>query len=128
MGPMASSGSSRARSSRVDRKVIEAASIFAALGDETRLRIVTRLCRAGPQSIVRLTEGSRVTRQAVTKHLVALSKAGLVRGERVGRETVWELEPRQLAEVRRYLDAISAQWDDAIGRLKTFVETPASKG
>ncbi|MBN1240989.1 MAG: helix-turn-helix transcriptional regulator [Gammaproteobacteria bacterium] len=115
------------RSSRVDRKVAEAASIFAALGDETRLRIVTRLCRSGPQSIVRLTEGSRVTRQAVTKHLHALSEAGLVRGERVGRETVWELEPRRLAEVRRYLDIISAQWDEAIGRLRTFVESPPSK-
>jgi DNA-binding transcriptional ArsR family regulator len=114
------------RNSPVDGKVAEAASIFAALGDETRLRIVTRLCRSGPQSIVRLTEGSRVTRQAVTKHLLALSNAGLVRGERVGRETVWELEPRRLAEVRRYLDAISAQWDEAIGRLKTFVETSKS--
>lgn len=112
------------RNAAAERNVAEAASVFAALGDETRLRIVTRLCRAGPQSIVRLTEGSRVTRQAVTKHLQALSKAGLVRGRRSGRETVWELEPRRLEEVRGYLDAISAQWDEAIGRLKAFVEPP----
>lgn len=117
----------RPRGSAVDANVAEAASVFAALGDETRLRIVTRLCRAGPQSIVRLTEGSSVTRQAVTKHLLALSNAGLVRSERVGRETVWELEPRGLAEVRRYLDRISAQWDEAIGRLKALVEMPSSK-
>ena len=113
----------RARSSIADRKVVDAASVFAALGDETRLRVVTRLCRGGPQSIVSLTEGSRVTRQAVTKHLRALSKAGLVRSERVGRETVWELEPARLVEVRGYLDLISAQWDEAIVRLRAFVET-----
>src|SRR5690606_40531429 len=108
---------------RAGRKVAEAASIFAARGDETRLRIVSRLCRSGPQSIVRLTEGSRVTRQAVTKHLRALADAGLVHGERVGRETVWQLEPRRLEEVRGYLDGISKQWDDAIRRLKAHVET-----
>ncbi|HEX7038245.1 MAG TPA: metalloregulator ArsR/SmtB family transcription factor [Pseudomonadales bacterium] len=112
------------RNASAERNVAEAASVFAALGDETRLRIVTRLCRAGPQSIVRLTEGSRVTRQAVTKHLRALSRAGLVRGRRSGRETVWELEPRRLGEVRGYLDAISTQWDEAIDRLKAFVEPP----
>jgi len=115
------------RGSPTDAKIVEAASVFAALGDETRLRIVARLCDRGPQSIVRLTEGSRVTRQAVTKHLVALSHAGLVRSERVGRETVWELEPERLVHVRRYLDRISAQWDEAIGRLKAFVETPTPK-
>lgn len=112
------------REAAADRGVADAASIFAALGDETRLRIVTRLCRAGPQSIVRLTEGSHVTRQAVAKHLRALSEAGLVRGQRVGRERVWELEPRRLTEVQRYLDAITAQWDEAIGRLKSYVEKP----
>lgn len=114
------------RRAQTDAKIAETASIFAALGDETRLRIVSRLCNAGPQSIVRLTEGSRVTRQAVTKHLAALSRAGLVRNERVGRETIWELEPKRLVEVRGYLDRISAEWDEAIGRLKAFVEAPPS--
>ena len=113
----------RSRGALSERKVADAAAVFAALGDETRLRVVTRLCRGGPQSIVSLTEGSRVTRQAVTKHLRALSKAGLVRSERIGRETVWELAPARLGEVRRYLDLISAQWDEAIGRLRAFVET-----
>ena len=113
----------RSRSSISERQVVDAASVFAALGDATRLRIVSRLCGAGPQSIVRLTEGTRVTRQAVTKHLLALSNAGLVRSERIGRETVWELEPGRLDEVRRYLDSISAHWDEAIARLRAFVES-----
>ena len=103
-------------------KVSNAAPVFAALGDETRLRIVIRLCDGGPQSIVRLTEGSNVSRQAVTKHLRALWDAGLVRSERVGRETLWELETKRLAEARQYLDRISEQWDRALLRLKAFVE------
>lgn len=117
----------RLRRSPRTADVVDAAAVFAALGDETRLRIVTRLCHDGPQSIVRLTEGSRVTRQAVTKHLRALSAAGLVRGQRVGRETVWELEPARLKDVSGYLDRISAQWDQAIDRLKAFVEKPTGE-
>lgn len=124
--PRGSASDSRA-GARSGAKTVDAVSVFAALGDETRLRIVTRLCSTGPQSIVRLTEGSRITRQAVTKHLRALSSAGLVRSERVGRETLWELAPERLAEVSRYLDLISAQWDEAVGRLKALVETPTPK-
>jgi DNA-binding transcriptional ArsR family regulator len=98
------------------------APLFAALGDETRLRVVFRLCARGPASIARLVSGAGVTRQAITKHLHVLARAGLVRGTRRGREHVWELDPAQLAEARRYLDSISAQWDDALSRLKSFVE------
>jgi DNA-binding transcriptional ArsR family regulator len=104
-------------------KLSGAAPVFAALGDRTRLRIVARLCEGGPLSIARLTEGATVSRQAVTKHLRALAEAGLVRSERAGRERIWELRPGRLAEVRRYLDRISAQWDEALGRLRKFVET-----
>lgn len=103
-------------------RVSDAAPVFAALGDETRLRIVLRLCEGGPQSIVRLTEGSNVSRQAVTKHLRALYDAGLVRSERLGRETLWELETKRLAEARHYLDRISEHWDRALLRLKSLVE------
>ena len=99
-----------------------AAPVFAALGDQTRLAIVARLSSDGPMSIVRLTMGAGVTRQAVTKHLRVLRLAGLVRRHRVGRATRWELEPDRLDAARRSLDTISAQWDDALGRLKTFVE------
>jgi DNA-binding transcriptional ArsR family regulator len=99
-----------------------AAPVFAALGDRTRLRLVTRLCEDGPLSISRLSDGADVTRQAITKHLNALADAGLVRGTRHGRERIWELQPRRLEVARRYLDDVSAQWDAAIERLKAFVE------
>ena len=98
------------------------APLFAALGDETRLGLVARLCADGPQSISRLTAGTSVTRQAVTKHLQVLADAGLARSSRLGRETIWELEPQKLAEARQCLEQISAQWDEALGRLKAFVE------
>ena len=98
------------------------APLFAALGDGTRLRLVSRLGRDGPTSITRLTAGGDVTRQAVTKHLHVLAHAGLVRSRRRGRESLWELQPRRLEVARRYLDAISKQWDAALGRLKAAVE------
>ena len=111
---------SRSRSAAA--KVTDAAPVFAALGDATRLRLVARLCGDGPLSIASLSEGAGVTRQAVTKHLLTLADAGLVRDSRRGRERIWELEPRRLERARRSLDEISAQWDAAIGRLRAFVE------
>ena len=98
------------------------APLFAALGDRTRLQLVARLCGDGPMSIAKLTAGSRITRQAVSKHLRVMESAGLVRSARHGRESVWQLDQRRLEEARRYLDTISRQWDDALGRLRRFVE------
>lgn len=103
-------------------KLAGAAPVFAALGDPARLRIVGKLCEAGPLSIVRLTQGEEISRQAITKHLHALSEAGLVLNERSGRESLWRLESSRLAEAQRYLDQISARWDEALGRLKAIVE------
>lgn len=100
----------------------EAAPLFAALGDETRLRLVTRLCAEGPLSIARLSEGSPITRQAITRHLESLAGAGLVRDTRLGRERVWEAAPERIDEARRCLDQISQQWDAALDRLKDLVE------
>jgi DNA-binding transcriptional ArsR family regulator len=105
-------------------KLHESAPVFAALGDPTRLRLVARLCADGPLSITRLSEDVDVTRQAVTKHLVALEAAGLARPRREGREQIWELDTRRLAAARQTLDRISHQWDSAIGRLRAFVESP----
>ena len=99
-----------------------AAPVFAALGDGTRLGLVARLCAGGPASISRLTAGSEVTRQAITKHLEVLAEAGLVRGVRRGRERIWELEAAKLDEARQWLDAISAGWDQALERLRKLVE------
>jgi DNA-binding transcriptional ArsR family regulator len=109
-------------SSAVAARLSEAAPVFAALGDSTRAGLVARLCVEGPLSISRLSEGSGVTRQAITKQLRTLGVAGLVRDARRGRERIYELEPRRLEKARRSLDQISADWDAAIGRLKAFVE------
>lgn len=112
--------SGRARSAT--RVSVQAAPIFAALGDETRLLLVARLSSSGPLSIVQLTADSGVTRQAVTKHLLVLAAAGLVRDHWAGRERVWELQTEPLREARRSLERLSAQWDVALGRLRAFVE------
>jgi DNA-binding transcriptional ArsR family regulator len=96
--------------------------LFAALGDETRFRIVSRLCQGGPASIARLTEDSTITRQAIAKHLRVLEGAGVVRNTRRGRESVWQLEQRRLEDASRHLGAISKQWDSALERLRRFVE------
>jgi DNA-binding transcriptional ArsR family regulator len=101
---------------------VQAAPLFAALGDETRLALVDRLSAQGPQSITRLTTGSAVTRQAITKHLQVLAEAGLVYDVRRGRERIWTLEAERLDIARRCLDQISHRWDEALERLKTFVE------
>ena len=98
------------------------APLFAALGDRTRLAVVIALCASGPLSITRLSERFDVSRQAVTKHLDVLADAGLVRSHREGRERIWEFEPRRLADAHDYLEQLSRRWDDALGRLKAFVE------
>ena len=100
----------------------DAAPLFAALGDPTRLALVIRLSARGPESIARLSEGAGVSRQAITKHLHVLSDAGLVRGSRRGRQHIWELEPGRLADAREYLAHIDVQWDRALARLKAYVE------
>ena len=100
----------------------DAVPVFVALGDPTRLRLLGRLSVAGPLSITRLSHGTGVTRQAITKHLHTLGAAGLVRHARRGRERLWDLDRKRLELAKRYLDQISAQWDSAIGRLKAFVE------
>ena len=96
--------------------------VFAALGDETRLSLLTKLCSGQPRSISQLASGSRLTRQAITKHLRVLEKARIVRCSRSGRESLFEFDPRPLEEIRSYLDQVSAQWDQALARLKSFVE------
>lgn len=100
------------------------APVFTALGDATRLALVAKLCESGPQSITRLTAGGGVTRQAITKHLRALERAGLVHSERAGRERIWALHPERLSDAQQYLQQISEQWDHALARLRAFVETP----
>jgi len=96
--------------------------VFASLGDETRLALVMKLCGGQPHSITQLTRGSGLTRQAVTKHLRALERSGIVRSERAGRESRFAFDPEPIVGIREYLDFVSEQWDEALSRLKAFVE------
>ena len=112
---------SRAASASL-RRAAEAAPVFAALGDETRLHLLSRLCQEGPLSIARLSEGASITRQAITKHLDALADSGLLEAKRKGRERVYQFTPARLQAAKRYLEQVSAQWDGASDRLRTFVE------
>lgn len=100
------------------------AQIFAALGDETRLRLIAVLCAGSAMSIAQLTAGTEMTRQSITQHLQVLANAGLVRDVKAGRERLWAFEPAHLDEARHALEAISQQWDQALLRLKAAVEQP----
>lgn len=100
----------------------DAAARFAALGDPTRLAVVNRLALGEARSIARLTEGTTLTRQAMTKHLKVLEGVGLLRHVKVGRESHFALDPAPLADLRAYLDLVSRQWDDALDRLRNLVE------
>ena len=108
---------SRARAKRPSH-----APVFAALGDQTRLALVARLSNGQPHSISQLTEGFKVTRQAVTKHLRVLEGAGIVHRVRAGRQSLFEFDPNPIQEVKEYLDLVSEQWDQTLARLKSFVE------
>ncbi len=100
------------------------APIFAALGDETRLGLVARLCDQSPSSISELAAGLPITRQATTKHLQVLESAGVVRGEMAGRARLFELNPEPLMQAKDYLHLVATQWDGALARLKAHVESP----
>ncbi|HEY9400526.1 MAG TPA: metalloregulator ArsR/SmtB family transcription factor [Luteimonas sp.] len=98
------------------------AGVFAALGDPTRLKLVAVLCAGSAFSIAQLTANTDISRQGVTKHLRVLADAGVVRDVKVGRERLWQLDPNQIEEARRTLEAIGNQWDVALGKLKAFAE------
>lgn len=96
--------------------------MFAALGDQTRLSLLAKLYAGQPRSISQLTVGTRLTRQAITKHLRVLEHARIVHCVRSGRESLFEFNPNPIEEIRSYLDLVSEQWDQTLGRLKSFVE------
>ncbi len=122
MSPKTGSRSRNRTRARRPQPLVFFADLFAALGDSTRLALVGKLSSGQPASIAQLTAGSRLTRQAITKHLGALRRAGLVHSTRVGREQLFTLDPRPMHEMQRYLDRVSHHWDRALVRLKTFVE------
>lgn len=98
------------------------APVFAALGDETRLQLVAKLSAGQPRSISQLTAGSKLSRQAITKHLQVLKRAKIVHSVRAGRESLFEFDPQPIDKIRIYLDFVSEQWDETLSRLKSFVE------
>jgi DNA-binding transcriptional ArsR family regulator len=98
------------------------ATVFFALGDVTRLRLVALLCAGGALSITQLTTKTEITRQAVTKHLQVLADAGLVKDLKIGRERLWQFEPTQVEAARESLEVIGRQWDQALAKLKAFAE------
>ncbi|MGB8542019.1 MAG: metalloregulator ArsR/SmtB family transcription factor [Candidatus Acidiferrales bacterium] len=97
--------------------------VFTALGDPTRLSLVAKLCAGQPRSISQLTKHSNLTRQAITKHLRVLESAGIVHSVRAGRKSLFKFDLEPIAELREYLDFVSEQWDQALSRLKAFVES-----
>jgi DNA-binding transcriptional ArsR family regulator len=99
------------------------AAVFAALGDETRLSLLARLCDGQRYSIAELTDGTKLTRQAVTKHLRVLERVRIVHGTREGRESLFQFDPQPVIEMKDYLEQVSKQWDGALARLKSFVES-----
>jgi len=99
------------------------AGIYAALGDPTRLKLVALLCAGGAFSISHLTASTDISRQGVTKHLRVLADAGVVRDLKRGRERLWQLEPARIEDARHALEVIGRQWDEALDRLKAFVES-----
>ncbi len=99
------------------------AAIFAALGDETRLSLLARLCSGQRYSIAELTEGTKLTRQAVTKHLRVLERVRIVHGTREGRQSLFQFDPHPVIELKEYLELVSKQWDIALARLKSFAES-----
>lgn len=100
----------------------EPAALFAALGDSTRIHLLDRMGDGEPRSIARLGDGLPISRQALTKHLQVLERAGLASAMREGRETLYRIDPSGLLTAEAWIASVSAQWDSAIDRLKRHVE------
>src|ERR1700730_6937852 len=113
---------SHKRRSSVAAKPQSRVPVFVALGDETRLSLVAKLCGGQPYSISQLTRGAKLTRQAITKHLRVLESVGIVHSVRTGRENLFEFDPQPINGIKEYLEFVSEQWDQALSRLKSFVE------
>lgn len=103
---------------RVDR-------VFQALADPTRRNVLRRLTEHGSATPTELAAELPVTRQAVSKHLVALSDAGLVASERAGRETRYRATPAPMAEAVDWIADVGAGWDARLDGLRRYLERRA---
>ena len=107
---------------RITAKPKARARVFAALGDKTRLALVAKLCSGEPSSIAQLSDESKLTRQAITKHLGVLERAGIVRSSHAGRERIFQFDPEPIESLQAYLASVAKQWDQTLARLKSHVE------
>lgn len=94
------------------------AEVFAALADPTRRRVIDHLSRQGPASATELAGTLPVSRQAVAKHLALLEDAGLVAGERAGRERRFRLTPGPLADAVSWMASVGSEWDERLDALR----------
>ena len=91
--------------------------MFAALADPTRRQVVRTLSQQPDLTASTLATSLPMTRQAVTKHLAALDRAGLVSGRREGREMRYSLTPAPLADAMRWMDDVGAEWNARLAKL-----------
>lgn len=104
-------------------RVGSAANGFAALGDPTRLALLTMLSDGDARSITELSSGFDLSRQAITKHLRILEAEQLITGQRAGRETRFALQVKRLDDLGDFLQTVSQQWDQTLNRLREHLET-----
>ena len=97
--------------------------LWSAVGDPTRRRLLDLLLTDGTGTATNLSERLPVTRQAVAKHLVVLDRAGLVRGTTSGRERVYQVSEAQLARAVEQLSSVGAAWDGRLQRIRRIAET-----
>jgi len=97
-------------------EILGAVPLLAALGDETRLRLLVQLASEGPGSSAHLTSKAPVSRQAITKHLNVLATAGLLTSERDGRQRVWSIDTKRITHVRKLLKQLSLGWEETSTR------------
>lgn len=92
--------------------------VFGALADPTRLRVLGHLSQHGPATATEIARIVPVSRQAVSKHLMALAEAGLVSRARAGREVRYSLESGRLGEIADWAAEVGRQWDARLSRLR----------
>lgn len=109
---------------RVEAEAAAVATIFAALGDPTRARIVGRLAREGRLTLSDLARDTPISRQAIARHVGVLNDAGIVASERHGREVRLSVRPEALAPVGQWLSEVSRAWDDVLSRLARHLDGP----
>ena len=96
--------------------------VFHAHADGNRRRLVGFLAERESATATELAAELPVTRQAVAKHLGELREAGLVAGERLGRETRYRLTPAPLSAAAQWLTDVGAEWDDRLASLRRHLE------